>query len=144
MMQLSQLANQVVWELTRLAGLQNSTITQLHKSINYLWFACNFTSYIWLSNLVITCVIESNKFTTIRASKKCAIPFQVAEVEQPLLSVAHLTLAGNRVELGATGGRIVNLKSGRAIGLERRGGVYVLKMYLADEAAPAPFRRQGS
>ena len=75
---------------------------------------------------------------------KCQIPFQVAEVEQPLLSVAHLTAAGNRVELGATDGRIVNLSTGRAIALEKRGGVYILKMFIADAAAPLPFGRQGA
>ncbi len=83
------------------------------------------------------------KFATAEGDK-CSIPFQVAEVEQPLLSVAHLTQAGNRVELGHAGGRIVSLTSGRAIALERRGGVYILKMYLADGVAPAPFRRQGA
>jgi hypothetical protein len=75
---------------------------------------------------------------------KCQIPFQVAEVEQPLLSVAHLTAAGNRVELGHTDGRVVNLSTGRTIALERRGGVYILKMFIADGAAPLPFRRQGA
>jgi hypothetical protein len=75
---------------------------------------------------------------------KCQIPFQVAEVEQPLLSVAHLTAAGNRVELGHTDGRIVSLSTGRSIALERRGGVYILKMYIADGAAQLPFRRQGA
>jgi hypothetical protein len=75
---------------------------------------------------------------------KCQIPFQVAEVEQPLLSVAHLTAAGNRVELGHTDGRVVNLKTGRSIALERRGGVYILKMFIADAVGPAPFRRQGA
>ena len=75
---------------------------------------------------------------------KCQIPFQVAEVEQPLLSVAHLTQAGNRVELGHTDGRIVSLSSGRSIALERRGGVYILKMHIADRAAPQPFHRQGA
>ena len=75
---------------------------------------------------------------------KCQIPFQVADVEQPLMSVAHLTAAGNRVELGHTVGRIVNLHSGRKIALERRGGVYILKMFIADEATPLPFRRQGA
>jgi hypothetical protein len=75
---------------------------------------------------------------------KCQIPFQVAEVEQPLLSVAHLTAAGNRVELGHTDGRVVNLSTGRTIALERRGGVYILKMFIADGAAPMPFRRQGA
>jgi hypothetical protein len=75
---------------------------------------------------------------------KCAIPFQVAEVEQPLLSVAHLTSAGNRVELGHTEGRIVNLTTGRSIALERRGGVYILRMFIADGAEQLPFHRQGA
>jgi hypothetical protein len=73
---------------------------------------------------------------------KCRIPFQVAEVEQPLLSVAHLTAAGNKVELGASDGRIINIKTGRTIALEKRGGVYLLKMFVAD--APLPFGRQGA
>jgi hypothetical protein len=85
------------------------------------------------------------KFATA-AGDKCSIPFQVAEVEQPLLSVAHLTSAGNRVELGHDSGRVVNLTTGRAIALERRGGVYIMRMFIADGVAPAPapFRRQGA
>jgi hypothetical protein len=75
---------------------------------------------------------------------KCQIPFQVAEVEQPLLSFAHLTAAGNKVELGAHDGRIINLSTGRTIALEKRGGVYLLKMFVADVQAPLPFRRQGA
>jgi hypothetical protein len=75
---------------------------------------------------------------------RCNIPFQVAEVEQPLLSVAHLTTAGNRVELGLTEGRIVNLTTGRSIALERRGGVYILRMFIADGAEQLPFQRQGA
>jgi hypothetical protein len=36
------------------------------------------------------------------------------------------------------------VKTGRAIALERRGGVYIMRMYMAEGngAAPAPFRRQ--
>ena len=83
------------------------------------------------------------KFCTAEGDR-CSIPFQVAEVDQPLLSVAHLTQAGNRVELGHAGGRVVNVATGRTIALERRGGVYIMRMYLADGAAPAPFRRQGA
>ncbi len=49
-----------------------------------------------------------------------SIPFQVASVDQPLLSVAHLASAGNRVELGHASGRVVNLATGRTIALERR------------------------
>ena len=74
---------------------------------------------------------------------RCKIPFQVADVEQPLISVAHLTAAGNRVELGDTDGRVLNVLSGRTIGLQRRGGVYIMKMFIADPA-PQPFRRQGA
>jgi hypothetical protein len=83
------------------------------------------------------------KFSTAEGDT-CNIPFQVAEVDQPLLSVAHLTGAGNRVELGHTNGRVVNLKTGRTIALERRGGVYIMRMYLADAVSPAPFGRQGA
>jgi hypothetical protein len=75
---------------------------------------------------------------------KCKIPFQVANVEQALLSVAHLTMAGNRVELGANDGRIVNISTGRTIALEKRGGVYLLKMFVADDGTPLPFGRQGA
>jgi hypothetical protein len=81
------------------------------------------------------------KFSTAEGDR-CAIPFQVAAVEQPLLSVAHLAAAGNRVELGHDSGRVVNLATGRSIALERRGGVYIMRMYLAGGAPPAPFRRQ--
>jgi hypothetical protein len=83
------------------------------------------------------------KFATATGDR-CSIPFQVAEVEQPLLSVAHLAAAGNRVELGNINGRVVNTTTGRAIALEKRGGVYIMKMHIAEGAAPAPFRRQGA
>ena len=75
---------------------------------------------------------------------KCAIPFQVAPVEQPLLSVAHLTEAGNRVTLGDKDGQIVNIATGRTIGLERRGRVYIMKMFIPDVTAKPPFQRQGA
>ena len=75
---------------------------------------------------------------------RCRIPFQVAEVEQPLVSVAHLTSAGNMVQLGDTDGHVVNLSTGRSIALERRGNIYYMKMFIADAASPLPFRRQGA
>ena len=68
----------------------------------------------------------------------------MAEVGRRLRGVAKRTWGGNRVEVGHKGGRVVNLATGRAIALERRGGVYILKMYLADGVAPARFRRQGA
>ena len=74
----------------------------------------------------------------------CAIPFQVAPVEQPLLSVAHLTEAGNIVTLGDKDGKVVNVATGRTIALERRGRIYIMKMFIPDAAATPPFRRQGA
>jgi hypothetical protein len=75
---------------------------------------------------------------------RCRMPLQVAEVEQPLLSVSQLTSAGNLVQLGDTDGNVVSLRTGRTIGLERRGGVYIMKMFIPDAAAPLPFGRQGA
>ena len=75
---------------------------------------------------------------------KCRIPFQVAEVEQPLMSAAHLTSAGNIVQLGDTDGHVINVRTGRSIALERRGNIYYMKMFIADAASPLPFGRQGA
>ena len=76
---------------------------------------------------------------------RCRLPFQVAEVEQALLSVSHVTSAGNIVQFGDAEGSIVNRTTGRTIALERRGGIYILKMWIPDAAAaPPPFGRQGA
>ena len=48
------------------------------------------------------------------------------------------------MQLGETDGNVVNLQTGRSIGLERRGGVYIMKMFIPDAAAPLPFGRQGA
>ena len=77
------------------------------------------------------------KFSTAEGDR-CAIPFQVAQVDQPLLSVAHLTSAGNRVELGHASGRAINLTTRREIALERRGAVYTLRLYIAGGPGPSP------
>jgi hypothetical protein len=73
---------------------------------------------------------------------KCAMPFQVAEVERPLISVAQLTSAGNSVVLSDTGGQIVNAATGKTIELVRRGGVYLLLMNMGIGVASG-FPRQG-
>ena len=73
----------------------------------------------------------------------CTLPFQVAEVERPLISVAHLTSAGNRVILNDTGGQIVNATTGKTIELVRRGGVYLLLMQMG-VGVGLGFPRQGS
>ncbi len=58
--------------------------------------------------------------------------------------MAHLTWAGTLVQLGDTDGSGISLSTGRTIALERRGNIYYMKMFIADAAAPLPFRRQGA
>ena len=65
--------------------------------------------------------------------RKCAMPFQLAEVDRPLLSVARLVDAGNRATFGPTGGFITHVASGRRVQLARDGNVYTLAMHLPPE-----------
>ena len=67
---------------------------------------------------------------------KCNFPFQVAEVEHALLSVGHLTAAGNRVELYDKGGTITHIASGKTMALTHRGGVYVLRLRVSGFPRP--------
>ena len=72
----------------------------------------------------------------------CGMAFQIAEVERPLISVSKLIEAGNAVEFGREGGMITHLASGRRVGLERRGGVFLLKMTVRDNEGTEDFPRQ--
>jgi hypothetical protein len=65
------------------------------------------------------------------------IPFQLADIERPLIAVSALTKAGNTVELYETGGLIH--RSGKTTNIERRGGTYILRMWVAED-----FPRQGA
>jgi hypothetical protein len=67
------------------------------------------------------------------------IPFQLANIERPLIAVSALTKAGNTVELYETGGRIIH-RSGKMTSIERRGGTYILRMWVAEGGFP----RQGT
>jgi hypothetical protein len=67
---------------------------------------------------------------------RCSFPFQVAEVEHALLSVAHLAAAGNRVELHDAGGTITHKATGKQMALVRRGGVYVLRLRVSGFPRP--------
>ena len=65
----------------------------------------------------------------------CALKFQVAGVERPLISVAQLTRSGHKVEFGATTGQIVHMATGRRMRLHKVGGTYVLKMRIKEGTA---------
>ena len=71
------------------------------------------------------------------------IPFQLANIERPLIAVSALAQAGNVVELRKEGGRITH-HSGKVTRLERRGGTYILPMWVPVEAESALFHRQGT
>ena len=74
---------------------------------------------------------------------KCNIPFQVADVERPLISTYSLAQAGNVVEFSEAGGSILHVKTGQRIALVRKGAMYFLPMYV--DAAQAPgFPRQAA
>ena len=84
--------------------------------------------------------------------RRCGIPFQVAEVERPLLSVSRLAAAGCKVSFQADRGEIVHEQSGRRLPLVRRHGVYVLELRVSSKPGglpgrprpvSAPFPRQG-
>ena len=71
------------------------------------------------------------------------ILFQLADIERPLIAVSSLAKAGNVVELREDGGNISH-HSGKVTELERRGGTYVLRMWVPADEPVAPFHRQGT
>ena len=84
--------------------------------------------------------------------RACGIPFQVAAVERPLISVSRMAQAGCRVSFQEHEGEIVHTASGRRLPLVRRNGVYILQLRVGSAAggapgqprlASAPFPRQG-
>ena len=76
--------------------------------------------------------------------RACGIPFQVAEVTRPLLSVARMAAAGYRVVFQEDSGEILHVASGRRLPLVRRDGVYILELRVSGrKPAASGFPRQG-
>ena len=65
--------------------------------------------------------------------QRCHVPFQLAAVERPLVSVARLVDAGNQVYFGPSGGYIAHLATGRKLPLVREGNSYILDMEVEEE-----------
>ena len=82
--------------------------------------------------------------TTVRfrdaSNTKCGMHFQVADVERPLVSVARMADAGNKVVMEKNGGYVEHVATGKRIALLREGNVFVLDMHLDD---PAPEEDRG-
>jgi hypothetical protein len=74
---------------------------------------------------------------------KCGMTWQIADVERPLIAVSHLSAAGNKVIFSKTGGEVVNTATGKRIAFQKKGGVYVLRMWIPGpkESSPTPFPR---
>ncbi len=68
---------------------------------------------------------------------------QITEVNKPLLSVGRLEAAGYRVRFdGPKNSYIEDKQNGENMRMEKRGHVYVLRVFVRDTAAG--FTRQGS
>ena len=79
--------------------------------------------------------VQSPQISEVRKivrGHRCGIPFQVADVERPLIVVSQLAAAGNKVVLGHKGGYILNDATKKTIKLLRKGGVYILRMWIQD------------
>ena len=78
---------------------------------------------------------------------KCGLKFQVTDVTKPLLSVTQLASTGHTVSFDDKGGKIVHRGTGRTIGFARRGGLYVLQLWVEPEnnndQQQSVFARQG-
>ena len=70
-------------------------------------------------------------FTTDEG-QAAGIWFQIAEIERPLISASQLAATGNSVVFNQQGGTIVHEKSGRRTILHKRGGIYVLHMWVRE------------
>ena len=68
--------------------------------------------------------------------------FQTAEIERPLISASQMAASGNSVVFNQQGGTIVHEKSGRRTVLHKRGGIYVLRMWVP-ESPEQGFAGQG-
>ena len=70
-------------------------------------------------------------FTTDEG-QAAGIWFQIAEIERPPISASQLAATGNSVVFNQQGGTIIHEKSGRRTILHKRGGIYVLHMWVRE------------
>ena len=90
---------------------------------------------------------ETDAVFAVDEGHSCGLRMQVADISRPLIAASHLADGGNIVQLGKKGGTIIHEKTGRRIAIQRRGGIYFLRMWISpprDEAAASVFPRPGS
>ena len=79
---------------------------------------------------------------TLDDGQPANILFQIAEIERPLISASALAANGNSVVFNHKGGAIIHDKTGRRTELHKRGGIYVLHMWVREDPEQG-FARQG-
>ena len=73
----------------------------------------------------------------------CKMVVQISDVDRVSLSAAELADNGFETVLKKHDGYIKNMKSKKTIKLLRKGGVYIVRMWVKVDSVP-PFRRQGN
>jgi len=73
----------------------------------------------------------------------CGTTWQLSDVGRFLFAASELTAAGNDIILRKKDGEIRNRKTGKRIHLQKKGGVYVLKMWVANHTLASDFPGQG-
>ena len=76
--------------------------------------------------------------------RKAGIQMEVAEITDPLISVARLCDAGFRVVFDKEGGRIRHVKTGREIPLPRVGNCYVMDMHVPAKSEEEERKQENS
>ena len=74
----------------------------------------------------------------------CGLPFQVAAVERPLISVSRMAVAGCMASFMEGHGDIPHVLTGRRLPLTRRNGVYILELRVGAGGRGGPVRRQSA
>ena len=67
---------------------------------------------------------------------KLSVTYQVAPVDRPILAVCKLTQAGHNVWFGKEGGIITHGTTGRRTHFKRKGGIYILEVWVPVSAPP--------
>ena len=92
--------------------------------------------------MVLGFQIWASKRSVVKTMKAKSVAWdsQVADIERPLIAASQLAAAGNRVTFKAQGGEIEHINSGRKMMLVKKGGIYVLRMWVAanDPNFPRP------
>ena len=63
------------------------------------------------------------------------MPFQLADIERPLVAVSALAKAGNSVDLYHDEWKIEHQATGKVTSIERRSGTHILRMWVPTDSA---------